>query len=91
MESLLKAKVSKWGALNGVNEYFFGNGEEKIFLPAVGFRTFSSELYRVDSTGLYWSNKVYGSLAYALVFNDTYIQVVQAYRAGGLSVRCVKD
>ncbi|MFN5307470.1 MAG: FISUMP domain-containing protein, partial [Bacteroidota bacterium] len=61
--------------------------------PMAGFRSFSNgALSNVGSGGYYWSRNVFGIFSKNLDFdsNNSYISN-SGRRAGGLSVRCIKD
>ena len=91
------------GVFNGVNGYFFGNGDQRVFLPATGLRHIGAgsmldkgELYGVGFYGNYWSSKPYESLgAYFLCFYPGYEIRVSTFehssRAFGFPLRCVAE
>ena len=86
------------GELNGVNGYFFGNGAQRVFLPATGLRLnwVDGSLYGVGFNGNYWSSKPYESKqAYFLCFNPDYELRVSTFehssRAFGFPLRCVAE
>jgi uncharacterized protein (TIGR02145 family) len=57
----LNSADNYWGNLSGVNGRFFGNEEPKLFLPAVGWRDFTSgTLYLVGPRSYYWSSTIGG-------------------------------
>lgn len=80
---------------------FFYDGSLSTYYPAAGRRSFSAGVYtNVDSqgydpTGFYWSDSAFTSderMASALDFTKGMINPAGGlYRAGGLSVRCVKE
>ena len=62
-----------------------------VFLPAAGFR-YGSNVYYVQDCGNYWSAaEFYGNNAYSLGFYSDEAGMYGSTRAGGLSVRLVKD
>lgn len=61
-------------------------------LPMAGYRSNSGgSLFRVGTLGRYWSGIVSGSRAWVLSFSSSNAVVDNGNRAGGLSVRCIKD
>ncbi|PKM91138.1 hypothetical protein CVU82_03735 [Candidatus Falkowbacteria bacterium HGW-Falkowbacteria-1] len=59
--------------------------------PAAGSRTFSNgSFYEVGVAGYVWSSTVYNKYAY-LLYCPSNAYINYAYRAGGRSVRCIKD
>jgi len=87
-----------WNELNGVPGYFFGNGKEKVFFPAAGYRYCDGVLYpqTTYSFSYYWSDtSTYGSYyeqASAILFNSTTLRIVNSsYYCAGYSVRCVAE
>jgi len=83
---------SEWDELNGVTGRYFGDGTLKLFLPAAGvrYRNTGAVLYS-GGNGYYWGSAVYGIYARDLVFYSGNVGVSSAYRAFGLSVRCVAE
>ena len=84
---------SIWGVLNGINGRFFGNGEERIFFPVVGYRSDDNgALNYVDSRGYYWSSTASGSeFAFYLYFNSSQTSMSDYFRNNGFPVRCVTE
>ena len=75
---------------NGVVGYFFGVAPNRIFLPAVGFRSGTGMLDDVEEGSIIWSNTQYNSeKAVIFGFDDEYVGVGSFWRSLGLSVRCV--
>jgi len=61
-------------------------------LTAAGYRSNSNaSLGNVGSSGYYWSSTVSGSNARHLYFSSSNAFFNTSYRAGGFSVRCLKD
>ena len=61
-------------------------------LPVAGARrSGSGSPFEVDTGGLYLSSTVLGSLVWRLGFDSSNAVIVSARRAGGYSVRCIKD
>ena len=61
-------------------------------LPMAGNRNYSSgSLYNVGTGGRYWSSTFSGASASYLRFNSSVASMNNDYRAGGFSVRCLKD
>ena len=82
--------TKEWSNLNGVNGYFIGDNESKLFLPAVGGRDGSvGSLDDVGTYGYYWSSTPSSTYAYLLYFSSGSFSTSNYRRAGGYSVRCV--
>ena len=81
---------SLWGVYNEVNGRFFGNGTERLFLPAAGSRGGSNGMLGgVGVSGSYWSRT-----AHPLSFSSWNVYMSPNYyefRNGGYSVRCVAE
>ena len=91
-QALLTGANSYWGELNGVNGYFIGDGEPKLFLPAAGNRYGSNgSLGDVGTYGYYWSSTPNGTNAYHLYFYSGSFRMSTNYRAYGYTVRCVSE
>jgi len=60
-------------------------------LPVAGTRDNNGSLHSVGSYGDYWSSIVDGTNAYYLYFGSSDADMFSNYRAGGFSVRCLKD
>ncbi len=84
---------SFWGELNGVSGRYFGDGTQRVFFPAVGYRrTLNGELVGMGVCGEYWGERASGNeSAYTMEFHDYYTLVGAANRRFGHSVRCVKE
>jgi len=83
---------NKWDKLNGIDGRYFGDGANKLFLPAAGARS-SSEggVHYAVEIGRYWSstaNDIYAQYTY---FTNQSVYISYADRANGISVRCVSD
>jgi uncharacterized protein (TIGR02145 family) len=71
---------------------YFGSAEEKIFLPATGYRRCDDgEVYDTGTNGYYWSSTVIGIYAHYLLFISGGVNVNNYNRADGYSVRCVAE
>ena len=81
---------SEWTS-TPVNGRIFGSGKNTIFLPAAGMRNNSSSaLFKVDSSGYFWSNMANGKNANLLYFDNANVTPGDSgRRASGFSVRCV--
>ena len=67
-----------------------GPSGESIYLPASGWR-FSGDVYRVGSSGYYWSSTPYSSdYAWYLLFNSSGVFMYTDSRSLGYSVRLVQ-
>jgi uncharacterized protein (TIGR02145 family) len=61
-------------------------------LPAAGYRDYrDGSLTSVDATGYYWSSTVNGTGSRNLFFGSSIANLGTYSRAGGSSVRCIKD
>jgi len=58
-------------------------------LPVVGYR--DNSLFDVGFIGYYWSDIVHSTYAYHLYYHSSYASMHSSGRAGGFSVRCIKD
>jgi uncharacterized protein (TIGR02145 family) len=82
-----------WTTVNGVRGRLFGSGDNRLFLPASGYRHYlnGKENY-VGSSGNYWSSTVFRRYAYYLKFNNSTVYPnSNSPRANGYSVRCVAE
>ena len=92
LQSLLETVTMEWSNLNGVDGYFIGDGEPKLFLPAAGYRSGSDgSLGNVGILGSYWISTPGGTLAYTLGFFSDNFYMYNGNRALGFSVRCVSE
>jgi len=96
-ESLLKAP-QKSGNINGIKGWWFGKGENHIFMPIFKWhyrRTPSGEIVKLNSYsfGLYWSNSVVENneeaFMLALTESSKILKMAESYRSHALRVRCV--
>ena len=86
-EAEWNAERNSWSSNNASGA--FGS---PLKLPMAGGRSGSGgSLSSVGSSGYYWSSTVSGSFARRLYFNSSYAGMSSYFRAGGLSVRCLKD
>ena len=91
-EELQSLNFREWGTLNGVSGFYFGDGANKLFLPAAGYRHCrDGEVIYLGEYGQYWSSSDYFSSSYYLDFSRSYMKVKGDYRAFGRSVRCIAD
>jgi len=88
----LRDSGSEWDESNGVSGRFFGDGANKLFLPAAGIRGCGNgEVANSDDIGYYWSSRVgYSQVGY-LHFTSGGVFQYTFFRAHGLSVRCVAE
>jgi len=84
---------SEWDDLNGISGRYFGDGTNKLFLPAAGNRGHNTgEVLYSGEGGGYWSCTVGGVSARYLYFYGGNVGVSYGYiRAVGFSVRCVSE
>jgi len=69
-----------------------GAFESALKLPAAGRRNFSAGvLFDVGEFGYYWSSSTEGSFSRGLGIFNTSARIFSYNRAGGNSVRCIKD
>jgi uncharacterized protein (TIGR02145 family) len=90
--NLLQEAGSEWTTRNGVNGCFFGTGENRIFLPASGWRHgITSALNLVGTHNTFWSSTEGDSnSARSLSFDSGYVYIGNySWRNAGASVRCV--
>ena len=80
-----------WGELNGVDGYFFDNGNQKVFFPAAGNRSFDGSLLNVGILGSYWCRENSLDFPYYMGFVNIGIDVYFSASTDGRSVRCVKE
>ncbi len=91
-EELLNKCAWEWFVYNGVNGYkITGTNGNSIFMPAAGYRYYTSLDY-AGSSGGYWSRTHDSSGgAYVLSFGSGYHRVSYSDRFNGRSVRPVKE
>ena len=83
---------SEWEELNGVTGRYFGDGANKLFLPAAGVRGHSTGgVLLSGESGGYWSSTVSDIYAHHLGFLSGGVGVDYTLRALGLGVRCVSE
>ena len=69
-----------------------GPNSKSIVLPAAGNRSCGGDVYRVDSSGYYWSSRPIDSVyAWHLGCNSGVVYVATCGRCNGLSVRLVQN
>ena len=86
-EAELEAERASWSSQNLAGAY-----ASSLKLPAAGYRLPSNgSLSNVGTDGLYWSSTIDGTNAFYLGFGSIYVQMWPFDRAGGFSVRCIKD
>ena len=86
-ESLVSSG-SVWKKKNDIDGRFFGN--EKLFLPAAGYRHTSDGVLGNVGYGNYWSSIPDTNDAYYLNFYEHNCYISDNYKTYGNSVRCVK-
>ena len=86
-ENELNNEQQSWSSNDAAGAY-----GSPLKLPVAGGRSYSSgSLSNVGSDGYYWSSTVSGSSAYRLYFYSNGSTLSSNRRAGGASVRCLKD
>ena len=90
LESLINSGTSVWSELNRVKGRYFGSGDNRIFLPATGFRGGGNERSN------YWSSvALHNTEAFSLLFNECStlycVQVDFFPKFFRFAVRCVCD
>jgi uncharacterized protein (TIGR02145 family) len=86
-ETELDAERTSWGSNNAAGA--FGS---VLKLPLAGYRSDSNgSLGNVGTYGYYWTSTVSVTVARVLDFYSSYARMDTYYRAGGFSVRCLKD
>jgi uncharacterized protein (TIGR02145 family) len=86
-EAEWEAERTSWGSNNSAGAF-----ASPLKLPVAGYRSGSDgSLGNVGSSGGYWSSTVSGTYARNLYFNSGNAGMNSNYRAGGFSVRCIKD
>ncbi len=82
-----EAERQSWATNNAAGA--FGS---VLKLTVGGVRSLGSgDLNNVGSRGFYWSSSVNGTYALQLYFTSSDVGIYDANRAGGFSVRCIKD
>jgi uncharacterized protein (TIGR02145 family) len=84
-EAELNAERLSWGSNNAIGAF-----ASPLKLPVAGLRV-SNGLSFVGSSGYYWSSTVSGTDSHRLDFTSNGANLSVSVRAGGLSVRCLKD
>jgi len=88
----LITSTSTWGELNDISGRFFGDDDEKLFLPAPGVRMFSNGALNLPNFGYYWSsNRHSDPYAYYMYFNNGNFSVDPQSPAFGFTIRCVLE
>jgi len=85
--------------INGINGRMFGSGDNTIFLPLAGYRSYDDgHLNNGGIYGYYWSSTamgIYSGSSYYFHFGSTYVapnyDLNTNYRSCGYSVRCVSE
>ena len=86
-ETELETERLAWGTNNTAGAF-----ASPLKLPVAGYRNASNgSVGNVGSNGYYWSSTVSGTTARRLYFNSSNAGVGTNNRAGGRSVRCIKD
>ena len=87
----LNAERISWVVDNGSTNDADGAFGSALKLVMAGGRSGGDSFDFVDTTGYYWSNTVNVTNASQLVFNSSFAGISSYARAGGRSVRCIKD
>ncbi|MHB8790036.1 MAG: FISUMP domain-containing protein [Desulfobulbaceae bacterium] len=86
-EAEWEIEKASWSSNNAAGAF-----ASPLKLVLAGSRDFvHGTLYLAGSIGLYWSSTVNGSYSRNLNFSSGSANMYSFYRAGGLSVRCIKD
>jgi uncharacterized protein (TIGR02145 family) len=86
-ETELNNERLSWGSNNGIGAY-----AAPLKWTLAGYRGFSNgSLYGVGTDGLYWSSSVSGTSSRYLNFSSSNAYMSVNYRAGGFTVRCIKE
>ncbi len=81
------AEFATWSAQNAAGAF-----ASVLKLPLAGVRfNDNGAVELVNFSAFYWSSSVYGVGAKCLTFNNSYLSVANEERAGGESVRCIKN
>ena len=75
-----------WGSQNAIGAF-----NSPLKLPRAGWRSRDGLIISVSSLGLYWSSTVSSDYSWNLSFGDSHANMGTNPRAGGYSVRCIKD
>ena len=75
-----------WGTQNATGAF-----NSPLKLPRAGYRSRDGLITSVSSLGLYWSSTVSSDYSWNLSFGDSHARMDTNPRAGGYSVRCIKD
>jgi uncharacterized protein (TIGR02145 family) len=83
----LDAERANWSSNNAAGAF-----ASPMKLPVAGYRDYSNgSLGNVGSGSSYWSSTVNGTRAFSLYFVSSGAGMSSSSRAGGYSVRCLKD
>jgi len=86
-EAELNAERASWGSQNAAGAF-----ASPLRLPMAGNRNVNNgSLFNVGTSGRYWSSTVSGTNARFLLFSSVEANMYSNSRAGGFSVRCLKD
>jgi uncharacterized protein (TIGR02145 family) len=86
-ESEWNAERLSWSSNNAAGAF-----ASPLKLPLAGFRSNSNgSIYDVGDNSLYWSSTIDGGFSRTLYFSGSVASMLSGYRAGGQSVRCIKD
>ena len=86
-ETELNAERLSWGTSNAAGAF-----ASALKLPVAGYRYGSNgSLSGVGTYGYYWSSTVSGTGSHGLYFSSSNAYMQDYVRAGGFSVRCLKD
>ncbi len=82
-----EAELATWSSSNAAGAF-----ASVLKLPLAGVRFNDNGAVELENfSGFYWSGTVYGIGAGTLTFNNNYSYVGNEERAGGQSVRCIKN
>ena len=81
-------EVSSWGS----SQNSLGGYASPLKLPVGGYRNSSAGILKdVGTNGVYWSGTIGGTGSNTLDFNNSNAIFYSDFRAGGFSIRCIKD
>ncbi len=81
-----EAEMATWSSQSSQGAF-----NSPLKLPVAGYRDYDGSLFNVGSDGDYWSSTVSGTYARSLYFYSSSASMSNDGRAGGNSVRCLKD
>jgi uncharacterized protein (TIGR02145 family) len=82
-----EAESISWSASTSVGAF-----ASPLKLPMTGYHQYNNGLLSlIGTSGGYWSSTVSGTYSYYLIFTSSNVLTGTFQRAGGMSVRCIKD